>query len=85
MSRVLSALLSNVKFKLMGDFCSAPEELMLSFLDPTWAATTSEAPWVLNCCPVQGVMARVEVFTTKIPMGRLRNRIKKTGTFPVHL
>ena len=80
---MLSGLLSNVKFKLMGDSCSELEKVMLLLPVPTWAAITSEAPRVLTFCPIQGLISRIDSSTTKIPMGRLRSRTKKTGTLSV--
>lgn len=80
---MLSGLLSNEKFRLMGDSFSELEKLTLLLPIPTWAAITSEAPRVLILCPVQELRTRVNSSTTKMPMGRLRSRTKKTGTLSV--
>ena len=69
----------------MGDSRSEPGKVLFSFLAPTWAAITSEAPCVVNFCPVHGAMARVDLLTAKVPMGRLCNKIKKTGTVSVRI
>ena len=74
------SVLSNVKFRLIGDPCNESERVLFLFLAPTWDAITSEAPCVVKFLPVHGVITCVDVFTAKVPMGRLRSRTKKTGT-----
>ena len=70
---------SNVKFSITGDSCSDWEALMLLFLGPTWAETTSETPLEVKSCPVQGVTGRVEVLVNEVLMGRFLSRTKNTG------
>ena len=52
---MLAGLLSNEKFRRMGDSCSELEKLILLFPVPTWLAITSDAPRVLIFCPMQGL------------------------------
>ena len=61
-------------------YFSESELSVFLFLDPTWAESTSVAPWVLNRSPVQFVTGRVDVLKKKEPIGRLRSKRKLTGT-----
>ena len=64
----------------MSDPCSESRKVLSLLLDPTWAAITSEAPWVTKFLLVHGVMDRIDVLRAKVLIGRLHRRRKKTGT-----
>ena len=69
-----------MKFNITGDSCSDAETLLLC---PTWADTTSEAPFEVKSRPMQGVRDRVEVLANVMLMGRFLSRIKNTGRVSV--